>query len=173
MGKTKAKWLNRDVADPDHVGAETLPFDAASTIKEKVLTVYGGLNRISDTEPADETLLPRETVIWYDTANHVVRRKHKDSDGAVRYMDSATGLVVLKKSVNYTAVDGEFVVGIQPIYITLKNAPNARITVKSGVAGQIVVIPESGLLDGQENFSLNSQYDKATFVCDGTDWWVS
>lgn len=173
MGKTKAKWLNRDVADPDHVGAETLPFDASSTIKEKVLTVYGGLNRISDTEPADETLLPRETVIWYDTANHVVRRKHKDSDGAVRYMDSATGLVVLKKSVNYTAVDGEFVVGIQPIYITLKNAPNARITVKSGVAGQIAVIPESGLLDGQENFSLNSQYDKATFVCDGTDWWVS
>lgn len=173
VGKTKAKWLLLDPADPNHVGAETLPFDAASTIKEKVLYIYNGANRISDTEPSDESMLPRETVIWYDTVNHVVRRKHKDSDGAVRYMDSATGVTVLKKSVGYTAVDGEFVVAIQPIYVTLQNSPNARITVKSGVAGQIVVIPASGTIDGQESFSLNSQYEKATFVCDGTDWWVS
>lgn len=145
---------------------------AASTIKEKVLYIYGGANRISDVEPADESMLPRETVIWYDTSNHVVRRKHKDVEGAVRYMGSADGITVIKRSVNYMAVDGEFVVAIQPIYVTLKNSPNARITVKSGVTGQIVIVPESGTIDGQESFSINDQYGKATFVCDGTDWWV-
>lgn len=174
MGKTKAKWLNRDVADPDHVGAETLPFDAASTVKDKVLYVYSGASRIPDTEPLDEALLPRETVLWYDDANHVVRRKHKDASGAVRVMAGEPAHIsVIKRSVNYTAVDGEVVVCIAPVYITLKNAINASITVKNlNDSGQVVVLPESGTIDGEDNYSTATKYASATFVCDGTDWLV-
>lgn len=172
MGKTKAKWLLLDPADPNHVGAETLPFDATKTIKEKINDVYSGINKIPVTEPTDTSLGLNETAIWFDETNHVVRRKHKDSTGAVRYMDSATGITVTKTSVNYTAADGECIVGIAALYVTLKNEPNARITVKSGTSGQIVVIPESGTIDGAENYSIGDQYAKATFVCDGTDWWV-
>jgi len=174
VGKTKAKWLNRDVADPDHVGAETLPFDAASTIKEKTTQIYGGVNKLPEAEPADASLALQETVLWYDTASHLVRRKHKDATGAVRVMSSeAPSFVVMKKSANYTAADHEVVIGIAAVYITLKNEINATIVVKNGSESeQVVVLPESGTIDGMANYSLTSQYTSATFVCDGVDWWV-
>lgn len=89
MGKTKAKWLNRDVADPDHVGAETLPFDAVDSIKTKILTIYGGYNRLLEVEPGDSSLLARESVLWIDTETNTIRRKFKDGSGAVRYVDSS------------------------------------------------------------------------------------
>ena len=172
MGKTKAKWLNRDVADPDHVGAETLPFDAVSTIKEKTLQIYSGAQRIPTTEPVDADMLARETVMWLD--GNVLRRKYKDADGAVRYTEGATGITVVVKNSNHIAVDGEFVVCTAPVYVTLKTAPNAQVTVKNGnESDPVVVLTESGTIDGAANYSVSTQYASVKFVCDGTNWWIA
>jgi len=85
----------------------------------------------------------------------------------------APSFVVMKKSANYTAVDHEVVIGIAAVYITLKNEINATIVVKNGSESeQVVVLPESGTIDGMANYSLTGQYASATFVCDGVDWWV-
>jgi len=84
MGKTKAKWLERDPANPHHVGAETLPYDAALTIKQKMQLLEMGLFEISTSAPAQEDLMNNEMLIWFDALVPAIKVTHKDNAGVVR-----------------------------------------------------------------------------------------
>ena len=84
MSKTKAKWILRDPANPDHVGAETLPYDAALTIKQKMQLLEQGLFKISVSAPDPEDLMHNEMLLWFDALTNSVKVTHKDNAGVVR-----------------------------------------------------------------------------------------
>jgi len=62
-----------------------------------------------------------------------------------------------------------------PIAITLPLATVSGgkvFTVKSIGTGVVTITPLGGLIDGAANFLLNTQYQGATFGCDGGNWFV-
>lgn len=79
---------------------------------------------------------------------------------------------VVTKAVDYAASDGDKVITTATCNITLRNAPNAVITVKSGAAGTVTVLPESGTIDGMTSHKILNQYDSNDYICDGTNWWI-
>lgn len=84
MAKTKAKWLNRDVANPDHVGAETLPYDAVHSIKEKMQLLESGHFKISTSQPNPANMYAGEMQMWFDSTGPAIRVTHKDANNTVR-----------------------------------------------------------------------------------------
>jgi hypothetical protein len=62
-----------------------------------------------------------------------------------------------------------------PTTITLPLAATSGgkvFTVKSIGTGVVTITPLGGLIDGAANFLLNTQYQGATFGCDGGNWFV-
>lgn len=84
MAKTKAKWLNRNPADPQHVGAATLPYDNVFSISEKLQLLEAvGKPQIGAPDPAH--LMMGEMVVWFDDENTpAIKVTYKDNSGVVR-----------------------------------------------------------------------------------------
>jgi hypothetical protein len=81
------------------------------------------------------------------------------------------------KTVNYTAVAGDFVIGdasSAAFTVTLPAATNgAEVSVKkvdSSVNG-ILVQPASGQIDGSASVVVNTQWQSKDFFSDGTTWY--
>lgn len=84
MAKTKCKWLNRNVADPDHVGAETLPYSSTLSIKDKIQLVEQGNVILPETAPDDLLMASGEAAFWFDSSGPSIKVVHKSLDGTVR-----------------------------------------------------------------------------------------
>jgi len=96
-------------------------------------------------------------------------------DGAVSA--SSGGRTAVAKTVNYTAVAGDFVIGdasSAAFTVTLPAATNgAEVSVKkvdSSVNG-ILVQPASGQIDGSASVVVNTQWQSKDFFSDGTTWY--
>lgn len=96
-------------------------------------------------------------------------------DGAVSA--SSGGRTAVAKTVSYTAVAGDFVIGnasSAAFTVTLPAATNgAEVSVKkvdSSVNG-ILIQPASGQIDGSASVVVNTQWQSKDFFSDGTTWY--
>ncbi len=89
----------------------------------------------------------------------------------------STTRTVVRKSANYTAVAGDFVLAAGAITVTLPASPSGGdlVSVKklgSGT-GTVTVVPSSGAtIEGDANWTTTTQYVSQDFISDGTDWYL-
>lgn len=83
---------------------------------------------------------------------------------------------VINTIVDLTTVNGDIVIANTDIngtiVITLTTAANAVVEIKNVGNGIITVIPDSGLIDDSDTFTIDMRYDAFKFVCDGTNWYI-
>jgi len=97
------------------------------------------------------------------------------------YKAKGFGSRSIAKAINYTAIDGDFVVmttGASDKTITLPAAATSTDVVieakkvDSGAGDLIIDGNASETIDGATTQTLASQYDSIVVHCDGTQWWI-
>jgi len=171
MAKTKNKWLNRDVADPEHIGAATLPFDASMTIKEVIDFLIQGRYAFSQEVPDAEDLgAPSCQFYFY---NGVLRIMCKNSYGTVSDHELCTTVEPVEVITGNTVVLSAKILLADTtsnninITLPISTAPlNGKISIKKISAANSVNITTSGsdTIDGSTSITLTSNNESCSLV---------
>lgn len=107
---------------------------------------------------------------------------NSDEPATKGYVDAQGGggggvaFTVTTTIVDATVSNGDIVLANSTINgtitITLTTAANAVIEVKNIGTGVVTVVGSSGLIDGEDEFVIDTMYDAFKFVCDGTNWYI-
>jgi len=83
-------------------------------------------------------------------------------------------LNVIHISADSTAINGDVILidSTAGTTVTLINELDARVYVKNLTSGTATIQGNTGTIDGSSTYTLTYQYESATIVCDGVNWFV-